>query len=48
MHTYIYTIDRTPFSTAEREINGKPTFRQPATGKVRRFIRRHHIVEVKP
>src|SRR5215831_18876895 len=41
---YIYTIDETPYSTCERMVDGKPRYRQPDTGKVRRYIKRHRVV----
>jgi len=43
---YIYTIDETPYSTTERTVKGKPTYRQADTGKVRRYIRRHKVTVV--
>jgi len=46
MKEYIYTVDETPYSTCEREIDGKPTYRQPDTHKVRRYIRRHKVQEI--
>jgi len=41
MSGYIYTTDSTPFSTAERTVDGKSVYRNPDTGKVRRYIKRH-------
>ena len=38
---FIYTVDKTPFSTCKRVINGKEAWRNKNNGKARRHIRRH-------
>jgi hypothetical protein len=44
---YIYTIDKTPFSTCKRTIAGREAHRCIDNGKTRRHIRRHKIAVVK-
>jgi len=41
--SYIYTIDETPYSTAQRVVKGYTVYRQPGTKKVARYIRRHNL-----
>lgn len=40
---YVYTIDKTPYSTCKRTINGKEVHRAKNNGKTRRHIRRHRV-----
>ena len=42
--SYLYTTDKTPFSTCKRTVKGREVHRCKNTGKARRHIRRHRVV----
>lgn len=43
---YIYTTDKTPYSTCKRTVKGREAHRSKNTGKVRRYVRRHKVAVV--